>query len=388
MYRNCEDETEPMPDQRRLRIAHLTSVHPRLDTRIFLKECRSLAAAGHEVFLIVADGLGDEEREGIHILDAGKSQGRIGRMLNATRRVVWRGRAIGADIYHLHDPELLPFAFSLRQHGARIIFDAHEDLPLQVLSKPYLAPALRRPIAATAGAVEFFVCQRLDAVVGATPSIRDSFTARGIPAVDINNYPLLHELEPEAGYDKKNNEVCYIGGIGKTRGIGEIVAALALSTSAARLNLGGAFYEKEIRTEVTAAPGWLLVNELGVLSRSEVRSVLGRSIAGLVTLHPTAAYLESLPVKMFEYMSAGLPVIASNFPMWRDIIEGHECGICADPLDPKSIADAIDYLVMNPEVAQRMGKCGRRAVVCHYNWEVEEAKLNELYMELSLHLVK
>lgn len=372
-----------MPDQRRLRIAHLTSVHPRVDTRIFLKECRSLAAAGHEIFLIVADGLGDEEREGVQIRDAGKSQGRIGRMLSATRRVVRRGRAIGAEIYHLHDPELLLFAFSLRQRGARVIFDAHEDLPLQILSKPYLSPALRRPIAATAGAVQFFVCKRLDAVVGATPSIRDSFTARGIPAVDINNYPLLHELEAEVGYDKEHNEVCYVGGISAIRGIKQVVVAMALSTHDARLNLGGHFSDAKLQSDVESMAGWHRVSPLGFLSRPQVRDVLSRSIAGLVTFLPEANHLASQPNKMFEYMSAGLPVIASNFPMWRDIIEGHECGICVDPLDPKSIADAVDYLITNPETAKRMGRNGRRAVIERYNWGAEDSKLNALYSSLA-----
>lgn len=366
----------------RRRIAHLTSVHPRLDTRILVKECCSLAAAGHEVFLVVADGLGNEEREGVHILDAGGYRGRLDRMLRASRRVIRQARTLEAEVYHLHDPELLPFALSLKRRGARVIFDAHEDLPLQILSKPYLAPLLRRPIAATTGAVEYFVCRRLDAIVAATPSIRDSFSARGIPAIDINNYPLLHELETTVDWDGKQNEVCYVGGIAAIRGIKEIVAALALCREGVRLNLGGRFSDTGLQAAVESMSGWENVNALGFLSRSQIRNAFGRSIAGLVTLHPTAAYIEALPVKMFEYMSAGLPVIASDFPLWREIVETHECGICVDPLKPASIADAIDFLVGSPDIAERMGKRGRQAVVDRYNWGIEEAKLKMLYDQL------
>ncbi len=93
-------------------------------------------------------------------------------------------------------------------------------------------------------------------------------------------------------------------------------------------------------------------------------------------------HVDAQPNKMFEYMSAGIPVIASDFPLWREIIEGCGCGICVDPLDPKKIAEAIDYLVDNPEIARRMGENGRKAVYDRYNWDVEEKKLLALYDSL------
>ena len=118
--------------------------------------------------------------------------------------------------------------------------------------------------------------------------------------------------------------------------------------------------------EVKARPGWGRVNELGYVNRQGVRETLGRSVAGLVTLHPIVNYLDALPVKMFEYMAAGIPVIASNFPLWRGIIEGNECGLCVDPLDSGAIAEAIDYLVNHPEEACRMGGNGRMAISTRY----------------------
>ena len=103
---------------------------------------------------------------------------------------------------------------------------------------------------------------------------------------------------------------------------------------------------------------------------------------GLVTLHPLPNYKDALPVKMFEYMAAGIPVIASNFTLWQEIIEGNECGICVNPLEPRAINKAIQYLIDNPKTAQKMGENGRQAVKQKYNWAIEEKKLFLLYEKL------
>ena len=128
--------------------------------------------------------------------------------------------------------------------------------------------------------------------------------------------------------------------------------------------------------------GWACVNALGFLSREQMRQTLSRSVAGIVTFLPVPNHIDAQPNKIFEYMSAGLPVIASHFPLWREIIEGNECGLCVDPLDPAAIAAAMDRLVENPDLARRMGENGRRAVHERYNWGVEEKKLLALYGKL------
>lgn len=363
-------------------VAHLTTVHSRRDTRIFLKMCCSLGAAGHRMTLIVADGMGNGNEEGIKILDVGNSAGRLQRMVGATRHVLARALSVDADVYHAHDPELLPACLLLKRHGKRVIFDAHEDLPLQILSKPYLPSPVRRSISVLAGAFERFACKRLDAVVAATPAIRNKFLTHEIAAVDINNFPTLGELETDIVWSDKAKEVCYVGGITAIRGIREIVSAMAFCRTSARLNLGGSFAEPTVKAEVERFSGWSAVNELGFLSRLEMKATLGRSLAGIVTFLPEPNHLSAQPNKMFEYMSAGLPVIASNFPLWREIIEGNQCGICVDPSNPKAIAEAVDWLVENPSRAKEMGENGRRAVQDRYNWDVERRKLLALYDQL------
>lgn len=364
-------------------VAHLTSVHTRFDTRIFLKQCRSLAAHGHDVSLVVADGKGDAARDGVRIFDVGKAKGRLDRMVGTTRRVYRKALELDADVFHLHDPELIPVGLALKRRGKMVIFDAHEDLPRQVMSKPYLSPYVRKPLATAISRFERFACPKFDGVVTATPSIGEKFSAMGAAVTVVKNYPLLGELESPGSGHRKERAVCYVGGISEVRGILPLVRALGETRDDTRLLMAGSFGSSSFRQEVMAEPGWSRVEELGFCDREGVRNVLRRSMAGIVTLFPTPNHVESLPIKMFEYMSAGLPVIASDFPLWREIVVGNECGLCVDPLDPAAIAAAIDALVDDPARARQLGENGRRAVEERYNWGIEEKKLLALYDRLA-----
>jgi glycosyltransferase involved in cell wall biosynthesis len=251
-----------------------------------------------------------------------------------------------------------------------------------MLSKPYLNKPMLWLISKIISFYETWACRQLWGVITATPYIRDKFLAINSHTQDINNFPLQGELDSPVPWAEKAAEVCYVGGISRIRGVEQVVQALGLLHSGAKLNLCGQFDESKLKTFCKSLPGWGAVVERGYVDREELREILGRSVAGLVTFHPVLNHIDALPNKMFEYMSAGIPVIASDFPLWRRIVLGNHCGLCVDPMDPVAIAKAIDYLIQNPKVARLMGHNGRKAVLEIYNWSAEEAKLLAFYQNI------
>jgi glycosyltransferase involved in cell wall biosynthesis len=365
-----------------MRIAHVTTVHPRDDIRIFHKECVSLARAGFETHLIVGDGLGDALRDGVQIHDIGAAPvGRLARMREQPRRALEAVRRLDPASVHFHDPELLRLGVHVAREGRVAIYDAHEDVPRQILTKQWIPALLRRPLSRVFERYENALVRRLSAVVAATPHIERRFLAVQPRAISVCNYPLPQELSPPAGEVPRENAVCYVGGITRTRGIRELMAALDRLPDL-QLILCGKFEDAALEGEVRSHAAWSRVDYRGQVGRDGVRDAMARSRAGMVTLLPMPSYMDALPIKMFEYMSAGLPVVASNFPLWREIVDDAGCGVCVDPLDAAAVAAAIAQLLASPDTAQRMGIAGREAVAQRYNWPHEERALVEFYRRL------
>lgn len=365
-----------------MKVCHLTSLHQRNDTRIFLKECCSLSTAGFKVSLLVADGLGNTLIDGISVFDVGKNTGgRLSRFIFTTQKVYEKAVELDADIYHFHDPELMFHAYRLKLLGKKVIYDVHEDLPRQLMSKPYLGSVIKKVLPFLLERIENFLAARFDSVITATPFIRDRFLKINKNTIDINNYPLLEELYSVDHSIQKKNQICYIGGISAIRGIEALVKACDLIDG--KLVLAGKFNSRELEEKVKSLQGWKKVKYLGFINREDARKILAESKAGMVNFLSEPNHINAQPNKMFEYMSASLPVISSHFALWKSIVEGNECGVCVDPGNPQELAKAMNSLLNNDAKALSFGKNGRYAVEKKYNWNLEEKKLISHYNFVS-----
>jgi glycosyltransferase involved in cell wall biosynthesis len=371
------------PGGARPRFRHLTSAHEVDDSRILRRECASLVHAGHDV-AIIAGQPPSEPVEHVPVIGVGACRNRVDRMTRIAWRVLRAARRERADVCHLHDPELLWVGLLLKLGGCRIVYDVHEDLPKQVMSKTWIPQWARRPLSVVVSIAERICAEVFDAIVAATPSIAERFPAE--KTVVVQNYPSVDAARagsPWRPFERRRYAFAYTGGLTEVQGVREIMAIASQLPAELAGIIAGWFDSAEVEREVRASAGWRRVDYLGEIPPDVVLDVLRRACCGIVVDHPISNYVDSYSTKMFEYMACGLPVVCSNFPLWEKIVGDADCGILVDPLDPPAAAAAIEKLSQDPDEARRLGENGRRAVLSHFNWEAEFATLDELYRRLS-----
>lgn len=371
------------------KICIISTVHPASDVRIFHKQAKTLVKAGYEVVLIAREPLTAIEEPNIKFRQLPAPKNRFDRMVRLSLIAFKWGRSEQADVYHFHDPELIFVGLLLRMFGKKVVYDVHEDVPLQILSKSWIPSFLRPVLSWLVRTTEGVVGRWFSAVITVTQPIAERFIENGCKTVLVQNFPRIEELpnsRPDIDDTSENDPfVVYAGGISAARGIREMIEAIEQVNSClgVKLVIAGKFEDARLENEMRSMPGWEKVCFVGWVDRTRLSILLSKAIAGLVIFHPEPNHVWAQPNKLFEYMSAGIPVVASHFTLWKDIVERHHCGILVDPLKPGEIARAITYLAENSVEAREMGENGRRAIEQYYNWEREAQKLLELYDELS-----
>ena len=364
----------------KIKVCHITTVHPTFDNRIYHKECKSLLADGYEVHLIVANGK-TELVDGIFIHGVKVNYtNRLSRFIKAPFAVVNAALLIQADVYHFHDPEILLACNKLLRYGKKVIYDVHEDLPKQILNKYYIPAFLRYFLSVLVGAYEKMKAKKLSGIITTVPTITNRFLKYNPRVTEVCNYPSLQQMEMPVDWKLKTDSICYIGGLTQVRGVVELINAM--ENSNLQLHLAGQFSPADLETQCKQLKGWQQVIYHGFVDRNDIQKILGISKIGMVTLYPIPNYDEAYPVKMFEYMSAGIPVICSNIPLWEKIVTENKCGISVDPKDKSAIAKAVSDLLSNESLMKEMGKNGRQAIEQKFNWNNEEEKLTGLYKQI------
>jgi glycosyltransferase involved in cell wall biosynthesis len=369
-------------------IGILTSAHSVLDGRIFHKQAISLSLAGYEVTLIgplvinASELMSEVGIKYLPILPLGNRAQRIRQWLYMIR-ILQRS---DYHIWHFHDPELLPIVIICKwflRKKVQLIYDVHEDVPKDILDKGWILSWLRKPISIMADRVEGWGIKRCDLTVAATDSIASRVSRFTSRFVTIHNYPKdIHIGKALNNRTSSALQIIYAGNMTPIRGLREVVQAMRLVQDCqVTLHLVGLLYPQEFENEIRALAG-SNVKIYGKVSFEETQRIMANCEIGIVTFHPLPNHIEAMPNKLFEYMQKGLPVIASNFPLWETIIREADCGITVDPLNPEEIAQAIRTLVCNPKMRLKMGCSGMRAVNKKYSWLHEENKLIEAYRGL------
>ena len=375
-----------------IKVCHLASHHKMNDMRIFEKECKSLAKGGFDVTLI---GFGETPKtemiDGVRCISLHcPIKNNLELLRKRNKQSLAAALQVDADIYHLHEPELLPVGMKLKRKGKTVIFDSHEYYGWQLCDNIHkikiikTPPAFMKVIGRLYMYYEKRVCMKLDAVVQVcTMNGIDYFANRCQKTLFIRNLPNLSDYTRKTEIDfNKQPAVAMIGSITKERGVTQLIQAT--HQSGGSLLLAGNFTPKSYENELKAMPEFVCVDYKGYLGKNGMMDLMEQANIGASTILNVGQYdkIDTFPTKVYDYMSMELPVIVSNTEFAQKMNKKYNFAICVDPEKPNEISEAITWIMTHPEQAIEMGKNGRKAIEEDFNWEKESEKLIDFYKGL------
>ena len=311
------------------------------------------------------------------------------------RRVIWRALITGPyvllrclwlrpAVVHVYAPEFIPFAFIFQRMGAAIIYEVQENLFKKMHLKRFNRGFLLKH------AFRWFdaLARRHFYLIFTEHGYLDTYTDLARPHAVIYNYPLLPFLQPfHQPYqpDPAQPVFFYIGLLSFERAFDTMIDALARLKQTYPDFVMHLFGRRTFgEADLEQLPSFDAVRDNvhfhGYTDQRGAFPCAARATAGLALLKPVGDYPDSYPTKLFEYMALGLPVVTSDFALYRDVVERHQCGFCLSPYDPAQLAATMVYLIGHPGEARAMGERGRLAVEQTYNWATEATKLLNFYM--------
>ncbi|MFO1418585.1 MAG: glycosyltransferase [Methylotetracoccus sp.] len=357
------------------RVAVISTVHDTYDTRIFYKQIPSLRGEFDVIYLTPVSS--DPGLPGV--IPLRKSTSKLGRLwthLSLLRALV----GAKADLYLLHDPELLPLGLLLKLLGRRVVWDMHEDTYNDIKTKGYLGPLRRVLFAEIYRLFQVVSYYLLDGFLLAEDAYQ-SYFPRSTKTCVVHNYPLLDRLRDYIGTPKDEHTLVYIGSISVNRGVRELlelVRSAKESLPGIRLLLIGPFTDDalEASTRRYVAEHELSDNVIiqGPVRNVEAYPLLARCKLGVALLLPEPNFRKSLPTKMFEYMALGLPVVVSDFPLWKEIVDMHGVGYAVDPTDAPAVVAAVRRLLTDDALYREMSVKAAYAAQ-EYSWETEGRRM-------------
>lgn len=376
-----------------MRICFLSSLHPPNDKRVFEKEAVSLAAAGFEVTHVATGARGDVVNKGVRTLTEPSQRGISGRILSGPRLFL-RARKVQADCYHCNEVDSWIVGVALKlATGCKLVFDAHEAYP-EGFGETRFPTAFRPAVAASLRLLFRVLMLITDRVVIAKESIAEDYP-NPAKRVLVRNYvsAAYADRKPELGNEQRQADrmrIIHLGLISRMRGWPQLVEAAAGSAETFEVLFVGEFNDG-------SEPAFYdRIAKLGVADRmkvvpwlpfEEAFRLVCSSDAGIVAFQPGCYnHIHALPHKMFDYMVAGIPVLAPAFAREVSrIVRDADCGLLFDSSAPSSIRAALEFLAREPKERARLGNNGQNAIRSLFNWENEYGKLERMYRELAGH---
>lgn len=381
-----------------MKTLHLACVHKSNDTRILIKECYSLAENGYDVVFYTSyesKQLPDEEERLNHgvnlrfhnldmrgvVLNRAVIKSAIARKKNI-KKILNILEKEKPDVVHIHEFELVYSIDAIRKKfpDVKVIYDVHEDVCGQYL--PYLTKIFGNVfghyIAKLIEKEEIKYFKKVDALITVTPHLYNKIKKYNDVVVEVKNMPadIINEES-----DRRENVVCYCGGLTEQRGITTLYRiAEHINGVLILAGAGKKEYLESLRSQYDADGK---VELWGYVGRDKVNELYAKAVVGVCTLLFSPNIYNSYPIKLFEYMAAGIPVVCSDFPLWKSIVEENNCGIAVNPNSEQEIVNAINYLLEDRKMAQKMGENGKNAINNKFNWKIEEKKLLDFYQELQ-----
>jgi glycosyltransferase involved in cell wall biosynthesis len=371
----------------KIKVCHVISGYYRNDARIFQRQCKSLRDAGFLVSILTNDDLPEEILEGIPIYSTNNYwNNRIRVLLFAKKQFLKRSFEVDADIYQMHSPELLSLGLALSRAGKKVIYDAHEDLPRHIIEKEWLPRLVRKPLSIIVEKYMNAILKRYHAIISPHSHVVDILKkinpnttlitnfARVLPCKDIS----LDE------YLQRHKIICYSGTVYLHSN--QISMFDALNEFADVTYTIAGYCAPEYLEVLSKHPSYNKFSYIGRINWADLSSFYNKARIGFVVIDykmnlgwKRGTYAVN---KIFEYMESGLPVICSDYELWKEIVDEFSCGICVEPGNKTQLHDAIAYLIDNPEKAYIMGQNGRKAVAEKFNWETQEKIYCNLFNQL------
>lgn len=369
-------------------ITVLTSAHSRYDVRIYYKELISLKKKYNSVKLIVLDGKGNEiSSDGIEIIDINVKKRKINRFNRFTifQYLIVKYFKDGKHLIHFHDSECFLSIFFLKIiFNQNFIYDVHENLIEDIKSKQYIPKFLRGSLAFITNVIENFIVTKAKGVITATPYLKNKYLEHNKNVESIINYPEVDVFKSCSEYSSRTaNNVVYVGVINEIRGIYEVMDAIDYFPDDVRFSVAGPFTTEKVKNTFFNHKNINKVDYLGILNRVEIHDLLNKSLCGILIGHPVKNALDSIPIKLYEYLACGLPVIISDYPKWKTFIKNNQVGFTVDCFDAKIVGLQVAELIKNKKISIKMSQLGRQLFESKFNWEDQQNKLYKFYENIT-----